>query len=72
MLCPACGHQFAQDAPTHLRGRRVCRLCGLVIGKHHKWTFGSDGRPEHRDCKHPTAGMGTDKEDNLFERRTDF
>lgn len=49
-LCPTC----KQPIPS-TGNKRVCCKCGVVIGKHHKWYFNADSRPQHRDCAHPDA-----------------
>jgi hypothetical protein len=48
-LCPTC----KQPLPDPHRLKRICWKCGKPIGAHHKWIFGADSRPEHRNCEQP-------------------
>jgi len=48
--CPTCGQTWPEK-----RSGRICADCSIRIGGHHKWFFGKDGRPRHRDCNNPTS-----------------
>lgn len=50
-VCPCCG-QLVRDPG---RPKRICAVCGHPIKRYHKWLFGPDGRPVHRNCEHPEA-----------------
>jgi hypothetical protein len=52
--CPTCGQSTVKRSP-HRKGKRICSLCDLKIGRYHKWEFGEDDRPRHKDCKQPTG-----------------
>lgn len=53
IACPTCGR------PWHRIAIKVCRLCGQVIGKGHKYQMVPAGPGlfalEHHDCTNPTA-----------------
>jgi hypothetical protein len=54
--CPTCGGRIAD--PRHRK--RICARCHGIIKRNHKWGFGLDGRPEHRNCDNPGC-YGTEK-----------
>lgn len=46
-VCPTCGRNWPE------RAGRICSLCGVKIGLHHKFRF-IGSRCQHRDCNDPT------------------
>jgi hypothetical protein len=52
--CPTCGQPVSQPIRRQ-RGKRICSLCNGKIGRFHKWQFGEDSRPQHKDCSVPTG-----------------
>lgn len=48
--CSECGRPLNLSIP-----RRICYTCKKQITRHHKWTFGTDGRVRHRNCKDPQS-----------------
>lgn len=59
VVCPRCHHQFNPPG----KGRRTCAACGVVIGGHHKWFLGPDGRPRHRNCSDPWSYLDAGGQD---------
>ena len=65
-LCPLCSKPLLNPHGIQQAGRRICSLCGGKIRKTHKWTIGSTGLLEHRDCANPTGSKNTEKAEGLF------
>lgn len=53
-LCPTCG-QSIRERSLNPVGKRICSTCNKKIGRFHKWRFGPDGRPQHKNCLLPTG-----------------
>ena len=56
-ICPTCRQPISKGP------KRVCANCGRAIGRRHKWGFGPDSRPVHRDCANPEGGGTVAKEE---------
>lgn len=48
-ICPTCGRRFDGTKP-----KRICALCGKVIGRSDKWQIIDGSRIAHRNCDDPT------------------
>lgn len=60
VTCPTCGQ------PWPNRSGRVCGLCHLPIGRHHRWhTVGSV--VQHHDCANPTLAAAAPSSQLLIE-----
>lgn len=63
-ICPTCGHALVRGIGA---GHRVCSLCGKRLRKRDKWRFGSDLRPQHKDCSRPTGSAPPEDPGLKFE-----
>jgi hypothetical protein len=64
-ICPTCHREI----PDPKRPKRVCARCGQQIRTHHKWEFGEDGRPVHRNCDVPDSYHGVEETRQQLEQK---